>query len=176
MFFKKRREKAAAEAAESFPVKTAEELAAEKEAGRQAAKEKAIAEYRKKRDLTVARFFEIIEIPMPDHLQHLAEQKIENITADIRRAGPGDIYFFWAMPSLSRYEQHPLQKAAELKPLLIVSDEPSSYPDSLLIENSGPQHDGIRDIYIKASIISAAFTRRKSSVLPAPSAKLPPRK
>jgi len=150
MLFRKRKERTAAEAAESFPVKTAEELATEKEAARQAAKEKAIAEYRKKRELTVARFFEIIEIPMPNHLQHLAEQKIKNITADIRRAGPGDIYFFWAMPSLSRYEEHPLQKAAELNPLLIVSDEPSSYPDSLLIENSGPQHDGIRDIYIKA--------------------------
>lgn len=149
MFFRKRKEKNI-EAAESFPVKTAEELAAEKEAARQAAKEKAIAEYRKKRDLTVARFFEIIEIPMPDHLQHLADQKVENITADIRRVGPGDIYFFWAMPSLSRYEKHPLQRAAELKPLLIISDEPSSYPDSLLIENSGPQHDGVRDIYIKA--------------------------
>lgn len=149
MLFKKRREKNM-EAGQQAPLKTAEELAAEKQAAKEAAKEKAIEEYRAKRDLTVGRFFEILEMDMPAHLQHLAGKKVENITADIRRLGPDDIYFFWAMPSLSRYVEHPLKMAAEIKPLLIVTDDETDYADTLHIENAGPEHDGIRDLYIKA--------------------------
>lgn len=124
--------------------------AAEAEAAKKAAaKEKAIAEYRAKRDLTIERFFQIAEIPMPEHLTHLADKKVENITADVRRVSEGDIYFYWDMPSLSRYAEHPLQRAAERKPLLIITDSNCDYPDCLHIPDSGPEHDGIRDIYIK---------------------------
>ena len=143
MLFKKRKEKAAAQAAVNTAAEAAESFPELTE------KEKAIAAYREKRDLTVKRFFEIIEMKLPAHLEHIADKRVENITADIRRLGPDDIYFFWAMPSLSRYVEHPLQMAAEIKPLLIVSDEKTDYPNSLHIENSGPEHDGIRDLYIK---------------------------
>lgn len=166
MLFKKRKEKKeekkqttiapAADEAKAAAASTTASAAtsgtaasAASEAEKAAAKEKAIAEYRAKRDLTVGRFFQIAEIPMPEHLAHLADEKVENITADVRRVSEGDIYFYWDMPSLGRYAEHPLQQAAERKPLLIITDSDCDYPDCLHIPDSGPEHDGIRDIYIK---------------------------
>lgn len=148
MLFKKRKEKK--EETKQTTITPASSTASEAEAAKiAAAKEKAIAEYRAKRDLTVGRFFQIAEIPMPEHLSHLADKKVENITADVRRVSEGDIYFYWDMPSLSRYAEHPLQQAAERKPLLIITDSDCDYPDCLHIPDSGPEHDAIRDIYIK---------------------------
>ena len=144
-----------AEAAEPAPVKTPEELEAEKAAAKAAAKEKAIAEYRAKRDLTVARFFEIVEMEMPQHLQHLADRKVDNITADVRRVTENDIYFYWQMAVIDRDtteadEETPLDRALEKKPLLVITDEPCDYADSLIIEDPRPDHDGVRDVYLKA--------------------------
>lgn len=150
-----------AEAADSVPVKTPEELEAEKaaaraarEAEKQAAKERAIAEYRQKRNLTVARFFEITEMKLPEHLQHLADRKVQNITADVRRVTENDIYFYWNMSVIERdtatEQETPLERAIEKKPLLVITDEPCDYKDSLLIPNDRPDHDEIRDIYLKA--------------------------
>lgn len=139
----------AAAASDAAVAASEAEKAAAEAAKKAAAKEKAIAEYRAKRDLTVGRFFQIAEIPMPEHLAHLAEKKVENITADVRRVSEGDIYFYWDMPSLGRYAEHPLQRAAERKPLLIITDSDCDYPDCLHIPDFGPEHDGIRDIYIK---------------------------
>lgn len=155
MLFKKRKEKKEEKKQTTITPAAASEAeknaaAAEAEAAKKvAAKEKAIAEYRAKRDLTVERFFQITEIPIPEHLAHLSDKKVESITADVRRVSEGDIYFYWDMPSLSRYAEHPLQRAAERKPLLIITDSDCDYPDCLHIPDSGSEHDGIRDIYIK---------------------------
>ena len=108
LFFKKNRKKQEeaknikVETAPEIPVKTLENLEAEKAAAKAAAKEKAIAEYRQKRDLTVAKFFEITEMELPEHLQHLADRRVENITADVRRVTENDIYFYWQMAVIDR--------------------------------------------------------------------------
>ena len=144
----------AIETAPEVPVKTPEELEAEKAAAKAAAKEKAIAAYREKRDLTVAKFFEITEMELPHHLQHLADRSVENITADVRRVTENDIYFYWNMSVIDRDTatdvETPLDRAIEKKPMLIITDEPCDYPDTLQIVSDRPEHDAVRDIYLKA--------------------------
>ena len=61
---------------------------------KQQKKEAAIAAYREKRDLTVAGFFRIADLPLPDDFADIADHTISDFTADPRRLTPDSIFLY----------------------------------------------------------------------------------
>ena len=124
-------------------IKTAEQIEAEKAAK----KEKAIAEYKEKRTITVARFFQIAGMEMPSRLAPIADRVVTLFTADTRRTGPDNVFFCWDNPLYEKFKNDPLEPAIRNESLLILTDRPCDYPWSVYIPD--PDHTAIRDIYIK---------------------------
>lgn len=116
---------------------------------RQAARMVYSAGYRRKRNLTVKHLLEIAGLEFPAHLHHIADREIANITTDIYRVEPDDVYVFWDTPTARRRVKEPLVKAAEQKPLLILTDEPCDYPNSIQIPNSSGNHEEVQELYIR---------------------------
>ena len=129
----------------------AEELLAQKEALKEQKKQEAIAEYKEKRTLTVAKFFEIAGLSLPDSLSDIADTIIDQFTADPRRLTESSIFMYWGGPQSKKYNMDALAVAAEKKCLLIITDTPCDYPRSLLIEDNGAEENPICTAYIKAS-------------------------
>lgn len=70
---------------------------------KQQKKEAAIAAYREKRDLTVADFFRVAGLPLPDDFADIADHTINDFTADPRRLTPDSIFLYWGeIPDLCR--------------------------------------------------------------------------
>lgn len=61
---------------------------------KQQKKEAAIAAYREKRDLTVADFFRVAGLPLPDDFADIADHTISDFTADPRRLTPDSIFLY----------------------------------------------------------------------------------
>ena len=133
----------------------AEELLAQEKAEKEALKEQkkqaAIAEYKEKSTLTVAKFFEVSGLPMPDELSDISQTVIDQFTADPRRLTELSIFMYWGGPQSTKYTSDALAEAIEKKCLLIITDTPCSYTRSLFIEDNGQGENPICSAYINAS-------------------------
>ncbi len=127
------------------------EAKAEKEALKEQKKQAAIAEYKEKRTLTVAKFFEVSGLPMPDELSDISQTVIDQFTADPRRLTELSIFMYWGGPQSTKYTSDALAEAFEKKCLLIITDTPCSYTRSLFIEDNGQGENPICSAYINAS-------------------------
>ena len=68
---------------------------------KQQKKEAAIAAYREKRDLTVADFFRVAGLPLPDDFADIADHTISDFTADPRRLTPDSVFLYWGKSPIS---------------------------------------------------------------------------
>ena len=150
MLFQKREKKKS-----GVPEKTPEQIEAEKAL----AKERAIAEYKEKRTITIRRFFQIVEMEMPLQLEPIAERTVSLFTADIRRTNPDNVFFCWDNPLYEKFKGNPLETAIANESLLIIADRPCDYPQSMYIED----YKVIRDMYIK--VIHYIRTIHKAKVI-----------
>ncbi len=140
-------------------VETEEEKAARKAAE----KEAAIAAYHEKRDLTLAKFFEIAGLEFPPQFAELADHPVSDFTADPRRLTADSIFMYWQVgPLSSGAAEDALNLAIKAKPLLIITNEPCDYPNSLLITDIAESGlSVITEAYIRASHYIRSIHRAK---------------
>lgn len=129
--------------------KTEAEIAAEKEAAKQAA----IAAYKEKRSLTLRRFFDIAELPFPEKFSALANHKVSDFTADPRRLTSDSVFMYWqASPMSSGFNEDALKLALKSGCLFIITNEPCDFENSLYIPDTDEEgYSVITDAYIRAS-------------------------
>ncbi len=140
---------ASAKGSSAAHVETEEEKAARKAAE----KEAAIAAYHEKRDLTLAKFFEIAGLDFPQQFAGLADHPVSDFTADPRRLTEDSVFMYWQVgPLSSGFNGNPLEEAMEAGCLFIISSQPCDYPNSILItEKNADGMSLITEAYIKAS-------------------------
>lgn len=122
---------------------------------KQQKKEAAIAAYREKRDLTVADFFRVAGLPLPDDFADIADHTISDFTADPRRLTPDSIFLYWGKSPISAGDPASvLQMAIDSGCLCVISNKPCAHPHTLLLPDTTDALEGtnrIREAYIKAS-------------------------
>lgn len=122
---------------------------------KQQKKEAAIAAYREKRDLTVADFFRVAGLPLPDDFADIADHTINDFTADPRRLTPDSIFLYWGKSPISAGDPASvLQMAIDSGCLCVISNKPCAHPHTLLLPDTTDALEGtnrIREAYIKAS-------------------------
>ena len=126
-----------------------------KELEKQQKKEAAIAAYHAKRDLTLADFFRIAELPFPAHFSDIAEHPISDFAADPRRLTPDSVFLCWGKAPLSvGSSAQALEMAKEKACLCIITNEPCTYPYTLYLPDApNAEEPGsiIREAYIRVS-------------------------
>lgn len=122
---------------------------------KQQKKEAAIAAYREKRDLTVADFFRVAGLPLPDDFADIADHTISDFTADPRRLTLDSIFLYWGKSPISAGDPASvLQMAIDSGCLCVISNKPCAHPHTLLLPDTTDALEGtnrIREAYIKAS-------------------------
>lgn len=116
-------------------------------------KEAAIAEYRKKRDLTLREFFNIAQLPFPERYAELADRIISDFTADPRRLTENSVYMFWRKyPYSIGKAEDALEMAVNSNCLFIITNTECDFPRQLFYPDRNKQgHSLIREAYIRAS-------------------------
>ena len=117
--------KAGGQAAPKSSADAQVETEEEKAARKAAEKEAAIAAYHEKRDLTLAKFFEIAGLDFPEQFAELADHPVSDFTADPRRLTADSIFMYWQVEPLSSgAAEDALALAIKAAPLLIITNEP----------------------------------------------------
>ena len=132
---------------------------------KQQKKEAAIAAYREKRDLTVADFFRVAGLPLPDDFADIADHTINDFTADPRRLTPDSIFLYWGKSPISAGDPASvLQMAIDSGCLCVISNKPCAHPHTLLLPDTTDALEGtnrIREAYIKASAYIRSLHKAK---------------
>ena len=132
---------------------------------KQQKKEAAIAAYREKRDLTVADFFRIADLPLPDDFADIADHTISDFTADPRRLTPDSIFLYWGKSPISAGDPASvLQMAIDSGCLCVISNKPCAHPHTLLLPDTTDALEGtnrIREAYIKVSAYIRSLHKAK---------------
>ena len=132
---------------------------------KQQKKEAAIAAYREKRDLTVADFFRVAGLPLPDDFADIADHTISDFTADPRRLTPDSIFLYWGKSPISAGDPASvLQMAIDSGCLCVISNKPCAHPHTLLLPDTTDALEGtnrIREAYIKASAYIRSLHKAK---------------
>lgn len=132
---------------------------------KQQKKEAAIAAYREKRNLTVADFFRIADLPLPDGFADIADHTISDFTADPRRLTPDSIFLYWGKSPISAGDPASvLQMAIDSGCLCVISNKPCAHPHTLLLPDTTDALEGtnrIREAYIKVSAYIRSLHKAK---------------